>query len=131
MLRRTPVWWAQDQAVARIATGKGQDGHPVHRDRPRPPRPPLQTRTTPGPPCVKETVAHKQYLVGTVYEMPGKYWNALMDAAVDNGGYVTPSLVAPHGVPAVELRKMVSLGTLQAAALGVYRIPSLPCPVTE
>ncbi|HMT62650.1 MAG TPA: type IV toxin-antitoxin system AbiEi family antitoxin domain-containing protein [Microthrixaceae bacterium] len=63
--------------------------------------------------------------------MPGKYWNALMDAAVDNGGYVTPSLVAPHGVPAVELRKMVSLGTLQAAALGVYRIPSLPCPVTE
>ncbi len=58
--------------------------------------------------------------------MPGKYWDALMDVAVDNGGYVTPSLVAPHGVPAVELRKMVSRGTLQAAARGVYRIPSLP-----
>jgi predicted transcriptional regulator of viral defense system len=49
-----------------------------------------------------------------------------MDVAVDNGGYVTPSLVAPHGVPAVELRKMVSRGTLQAAARGVYRVPSLP-----
>lgn len=49
-----------------------------------------------------------------------------MDVAVDNGGYVTPSLVAPHGVPAVELRKMVSRGTLNAAVRGVYRIPSLP-----
>ncbi|MEW6155229.1 MAG: hypothetical protein AB1673_14775 [Actinomycetota bacterium] len=49
-----------------------------------------------------------------------------MDVAVDNGGYVTPALVAPHGVPAVELRKMVSRGTLHAAARGVYRIPSLP-----
>lgn len=58
--------------------------------------------------------------------MPGKYWDALMDVAVDNGGYVTPALVASHGVPAVELRKMVSRGTLQAAARGVYRIPSLP-----
>jgi hypothetical protein len=58
--------------------------------------------------------------------MPGKYWGALMDAVVDNGGYVTPSIVAPHGVPAVGLRKMVSRGTLQAAARGGYRIPSLP-----
>jgi predicted transcriptional regulator of viral defense system len=58
--------------------------------------------------------------------MPGRYWDALMDVAVDNGGYVTPALVAPEGVPAVELRKMVSRGTLQAAARGVYRVPSLP-----
>jgi predicted transcriptional regulator of viral defense system len=71
-------------------------------------------------------MAHKQYQSGTVYAVPGKYWDALMDVAVDNGGYVTPSLVAPHGVPAVELRKMVSRGTLQSAARGVYRIPSLP-----
>ena len=49
-----------------------------------------------------------------------------MDVAVDNGGYVTPALVADHGVPAVELRKMVSRGTLQAASRGVYRVPSLP-----
>ena len=68
----------------------------------------------------------KQYQSGTVYVVPGKYWGPLMDVAVDNGGYVTPSLVAPHGVPAVELRKMVSRGTLHAAARGVYRIPSLP-----
>jgi predicted transcriptional regulator of viral defense system len=58
--------------------------------------------------------------------MPGKYWELLMDVAVDNGGYVTPALVAPFGVPAVELRKMVSRGTLQAVAHGVYRVPSLP-----
>ena len=49
-----------------------------------------------------------------------------MDVAVDNGGYVTPALVAPLGVPAVELRKMVSRGTLESAGHGVYRIPSLP-----
>lgn len=58
--------------------------------------------------------------------MPGKYWDVLVDVAVDNGGYVTPALVAPFGVPAVELRKMVSRGTLVSAARGVYRIPSLP-----
>jgi predicted transcriptional regulator of viral defense system len=49
-----------------------------------------------------------------------------MDVAVDNGGYVTPALVAPLGVPAVELRKMVSRGTLESAGHGVYRVPSLP-----
>lgn len=58
--------------------------------------------------------------------MPGKYWDHLMDVAVDNGGYVTPALVAPYRVPAVELRKMVSRGTLESAAHGVYRVPSLP-----
>jgi predicted transcriptional regulator of viral defense system len=51
---------------------------------------------------------------------------ALMEVAVDNGGYVTPALVAQLGVPAVELRKMVSRGTLESAAHGVYRVPSLP-----
>ncbi len=49
-----------------------------------------------------------------------------MDVAVDNGGYVTPALAAPLGVPAVELRKMVSRGTLDSAGHGVYRVPSLP-----
>ena len=49
-----------------------------------------------------------------------------MDVAVDNGGYVTPALVAPFGVPAIELRKMVSRATLVSAGHGVYRIPSLP-----
>lgn len=49
-----------------------------------------------------------------------------MEVAVDNGGYVTPALVAPLGVPAIELRKMVSTATLVSAGHGVYRIPSLP-----
>jgi len=49
-----------------------------------------------------------------------------MEIAVDHGGYVTPALVAPVGVPAVELRKMVSRGTLESAGHGVYRVPALP-----
>ena len=49
-----------------------------------------------------------------------------MDVAVDNGGYVTPALVDPVGVPAIELRKMVSRGSLSSAGHGVYRVPSLP-----
>lgn len=68
----------------------------------------------------------EQYLFGTVLGVPGRYWEALMDVAVDNGGYVTPALVAPLGIPAVELRKMVSRGTLESAGHGVYRVPSLP-----
>jgi predicted transcriptional regulator of viral defense system len=55
--------------------------------------------------------------------MPGKYWNSVMDVAVDNGGYVTPALV---DIPSVELRKMVARGTLDSAGHGVYRIPALP-----
>jgi predicted transcriptional regulator of viral defense system len=58
--------------------------------------------------------------------MPGRHWEALMSVAVDNGGYVTPALVASVGVPAVELRKMVSRGVLEGAGRGVYRVPSLP-----
>ena len=49
-----------------------------------------------------------------------------MEVAVDNGGYVTPALMAPFGVPAIELRKMAARGALTAAAHGVYRVPSLP-----
>src|SRR5687767_1119526 len=56
--------------------------------------------------------------------MPGKYWYAVMDVAVDHGGYVTPALVPD--VPAVELRKMVARGVLESAAHGVYRVPVLP-----
>jgi predicted transcriptional regulator of viral defense system len=58
--------------------------------------------------------------------MPGRYWESIMDVAVDNGGYVTPTLMETHSVPAVELRKMVSRGVLTSAAHGVYRVPSLP-----
>jgi predicted transcriptional regulator of viral defense system len=49
-----------------------------------------------------------------------------MEIAVDHGGYVTPALVAPVGVPAIELRKMVARGTLASAGHGVYRVPALP-----
>jgi predicted transcriptional regulator of viral defense system len=58
--------------------------------------------------------------------VPGKYWVRIMDVAIDNGGYVTPALAAPLGVPAIELRKMVTRGVLVSAAHGVYRVPSLP-----
>lgn len=56
--------------------------------------------------------------------MPGKYWNAVLEVAVDNGGYVSPTLVP--AVPAIELRKMVARGILDSAAHGVYRVPGLP-----
>jgi predicted transcriptional regulator of viral defense system len=58
--------------------------------------------------------------------VPGKYWDLILDVAVDNGGYVTPALMAPFGVPAVELRKMVARGVLAGTAHGVYRVPVLP-----
>ena len=77
-------------------------------------------------PCRGLCERQQQYRFGTVCALAGKYWNATMDVAVDNGGYVTPSLVAAAGVPAVELRKMVSRGTLTSAGHGVYRVPPLP-----
>lgn len=49
-----------------------------------------------------------------------------MAVAVENGGYVTPALLEPYGVPAVELRKMVARGTLASAGRGIYRVPVLP-----
>lgn len=58
------------------------------------------------------------------FVMPGKYWDAVMEVAVDHGGYVTPALLPE--VPPVELRKMVSRGTLESVAHGVYRVPVLP-----
>jgi predicted transcriptional regulator of viral defense system len=58
--------------------------------------------------------------------MPGKYWESIVEVAVENGGYVTPALLAPFGVPAIELRKMVARNVLMAVAHGVYRVPSLP-----
>lgn len=66
----------------------------------------------------------KQYRFGTLFSMPGKYWDAVVDVAVDHGGYVTPALVP--AVPPVELRKMVSRGTLESAGHGIYRVPVLP-----
>jgi predicted transcriptional regulator of viral defense system len=68
----------------------------------------------------------KQYHFGTVSVMPGKYWESIMEVAVDNGGYVTPALLAPFGVPAIELRKMVARNVLTSAAHGVYRVPLVP-----
>jgi hypothetical protein len=79
--------------------------------------------------CTFSTHLHllqKQYLFGTVSVMPGKYWESIMEVAVDNGGYVTPALLAPFGVPAIELRKMVAREVLTSAAHGVYRVPALP-----
>jgi predicted transcriptional regulator of viral defense system len=72
------------------------------------------------------TGVQKQYQYGTVFVVPGRHWETLIKVAVENGGYVTPSLVAPMGVPAVELRKMVARGSLISAGHGVYRVPELP-----
>ena len=58
--------------------------------------------------------------------VPGRLWNALIEVAVENGGYITPDLAAPVGVPAIELRKMVSRHVLTSAGHGIYRVPGLP-----
>ena len=58
--------------------------------------------------------------------MPGRLWDALIEVAVEHGGYITPDLAAPVGVPAIELRKMVSRHVLTSAGHGIYRVPGLP-----
>lgn len=60
------------------------------------------------------------------FRMPGRLWDSVVEVAVEHGGYITPRLATPAGIPAIELRKMVSRGTLIQAGHGIYRVPSLP-----
>ena len=57
--------------------------------------------------------------------MPGKDYNALMDVAVDQYGYVTAEDAAAVGVVADRLRKMAERGTLERIAYGLYRVPAV------
>jgi predicted transcriptional regulator of viral defense system len=57
--------------------------------------------------------------------MPGKAYNALMDVAVNQYGYVTAADAAAVGVVADRLRKMAERGTLERIAYGLYRVPAV------
>lgn len=58
--------------------------------------------------------------------MPGAAYNALMNVAVGQYGYVTADDAAAVGVVADRLRKMAARGTLERVAYGLYRIPVIP-----
>ncbi len=57
--------------------------------------------------------------------MPGKDYNALMDVAADQYGYVTTEDAAAVGVAADRLRKMAARHTLDRIAYGLYRVPAV------
>jgi predicted transcriptional regulator of viral defense system len=57
--------------------------------------------------------------------VPGTNYNALMDLAVGQYGYVTAEDAAAVGVVTDRLRKMADRGTLERVAYGLYRIPAV------
>jgi predicted transcriptional regulator of viral defense system len=57
--------------------------------------------------------------------MPGKDYNALMDVATGQYGYVTTGDAAAVGVAADRLRKMAERRTLDRIAQGLYRVPAV------
>jgi predicted transcriptional regulator of viral defense system len=57
--------------------------------------------------------------------MPGKAYNALMEVAIDQYGFVTAADAAEVGVVTDRLRKMAERGTLERVAYGLYRVPAV------
>jgi predicted transcriptional regulator of viral defense system len=57
--------------------------------------------------------------------VPGRDYNALMDVAVGQYGYITAEDAATVGVVADRLRKMAERGTLERVAYGLYRMPAV------
>jgi hypothetical protein len=58
--------------------------------------------------------------------VPGANYNALMDIAVDQYGYVTTEDAAAVGVVADRLRTMAKRGLLERIAYGLYRVDAVP-----
>lgn len=54
------------------------------------------------------------------------YRQLVTDIALDNRGFVTTSLAAAVGVPAIELPKLAARGGLEHVAYGLYRVPIIP-----
>lgn len=57
--------------------------------------------------------------------VPGANYNALMEIAVDQYGYVTTENAAAVGVVADRLRTMAKRGLLERMAYGLYRVPAV------
>jgi predicted transcriptional regulator of viral defense system len=58
--------------------------------------------------------------------VPGANYNALMEIAVDQYGYVTTENAAAVGVVADRLRTMAKRGLLVRIAYGLYRVDAVP-----
>lgn len=58
--------------------------------------------------------------------VPGANYNALMEIAVDQYGYVTTEDAAAVGVVADRLRTMAKRGLLERIAYGLYRVDAVP-----
>jgi len=58
--------------------------------------------------------------------VPGANYNALMEIAVDQYGYVTTADAAAVGVVADRLRTMAKRGLLERIAYGLYRVDAVP-----
>jgi predicted transcriptional regulator of viral defense system len=58
--------------------------------------------------------------------VPGANYNALMEIAVDQYGYVTTEEAAAVGVVADRLRTMAKRGLLKRIAYGLYRVDAVP-----
>lgn len=58
--------------------------------------------------------------------MPGDAYEAVMDIAADQFGYVTTSQAGERGVTANALRMMATRATLERVSWGVYRVPTFP-----
>ena len=57
--------------------------------------------------------------------MPGKDFNALLDVAVGQYGYVTTQDATDVDVALDTLRKMATRGTVERVARGLYRFPAV------
>lgn len=58
--------------------------------------------------------------------MPGREYDKILDAAVDQHGYVTTAQARELGVRADTIRKMAARNALERVSRGVYRVPSFP-----
>lgn len=58
--------------------------------------------------------------------MPGSAYEALMDLAADQHGYVTTAQARRSSITPNAIRMMANRGTLERVSRGVYRVPTFP-----
>lgn len=58
--------------------------------------------------------------------MPGRVYNVLFEAAVDQHGYITTEQAVHEGIDRRTLAKMAERGTIERVSHGLYRLPQFP-----